>query len=195
MYRRTIEFIRTYEYPRLTAVLLSIILAYIMFKNQQFHSMVHSLHELNYLGVFIAGILGAFSFTAPLAVAFFLLAGSEVNILTATIIGATGALIADMLIFEFVKFSLLHEIHSLAARQPVFWILSQFKRIPYALRKQISIIVACIVIASPFPDEIGIALLAVFTRIHEKAFALVTFILDATGLFVILYIAQHIPIT
>ncbi|MBI2546686.1 hypothetical protein HYV81_05915 [Candidatus Woesearchaeota archaeon] len=194
MYRRTLEFIRNYEYPRLTAVALSFILAYIMFKNQHFHILVRSLHGLNYPGVFIAGLLSVFSFTAPIAVAFFLLAGSEVNIYAATVVAATGALLADMFIFEFVKLALLSEINHLAGRQPLFWILAQFKRLPYSLRKQLSILVACIFIASPLPDEIGVALLAAFTRIHEKAFALLSFFLNAAGLFVIFYIAQHIPI-
>jgi uncharacterized membrane protein YdjX (TVP38/TMEM64 family) len=41
-------------------------------------------------------------------------------------------------------------------------------------------------IASPLPDEIGVSLLAGFTRIEEKKFALVSFALNTLGIIVLL---------
>jgi len=46
-------------------LVLAIILAYILFRNPFIQSYISHLGALSYLGIFIAGILFAFGFTAP----------------------------------------------------------------------------------------------------------------------------------
>src|SRR3989338_3533302 len=73
-----------FKYPKLTMLILVIILAYILFSNPSVQNFISNLGSLSYLGIFIAGI-----------------------------IGGLGALISDLLIFEFIKISFKDEFNLL----------------------------------------------------------------------------------
>ena len=66
--------------------------------------MWHKLRSSLYLGVFIAGLLFAFGFTAPFSMGFFI-SLNPANIWIAGIIGGLGALVSDLIIFHTIKFS------------------------------------------------------------------------------------------
>src|SRR3989344_289257 len=82
------------------------------FHNDFVQSIVISLGELSYLGIFIAGLFFSFGFTTPFAIGFFLTVGAE-NIFIAALIGGCGALISDILIFKLIRFSFMDEFKRL----------------------------------------------------------------------------------
>ena len=177
-----------FKYPKLFILLLSIILAYILFRYTPISDYLSSIGSLSYLGVFIAGMLFAFGFSAPFAVVFFL-ALNPSNLWIAGIIGGLGALTSDLLIFNFIKISFEDEFKRLNKEKA----LRKFKKIMgegfgRKIRKYLMYAFAGILIASPLPDEAGIIMLAGLTRINQFVLGIVGFILNTAGILVLLSI-------
>src|SRR3990167_4208206 len=98
-----------FKYPKFISLAIAIILAYILFKNQNVAGFVSGLENLKYLGVFIAGLFFSFGFTTPFAIGFFITLNPS-NIWLAGILGGIGAMLSDLIIFKFIKFSFEDEI-------------------------------------------------------------------------------------
>jgi uncharacterized membrane protein YdjX (TVP38/TMEM64 family) len=171
-------------------LVLAIILAYILFRNPTIQDFISHLGTLNYLGIFIAGMLFAFGFTAPFSVGFFISLNPS-NIWIAGIIGGLGALISDLIIFSTIKISFEDEFKRLRNSKIVVKLTRLIER---NLTKKIKVYLmyafAGILIASPLPDEAGITMLAGFTKIKVKALAVISYVLNTIGILVILFIGR-----
>jgi uncharacterized membrane protein YdjX (TVP38/TMEM64 family) len=102
------------------------------------------------------------------------------------VVGACGAMISDYLIFRFVRDRLVKEIRR--TEREILGHEIQFKINPNGLAAKIIPIFAGIIIASPLPDEIGIALLSV-AKIKTRTFLQYSFILNLVGIFTITSVA------
>ncbi len=100
------------HYPKLICFVIAVILAYIIFSNPYVKDFVESLGDYGYLSIFIAGIFISFGFTTPFAIGFFLVLNPE-NIWFASLIGALGAVLGDLVIFNFIKMSFMDEFKRL----------------------------------------------------------------------------------
>ncbi len=181
-----------FKYPKLTLLLVSVILSYVLFTNPNFENFVSEFRNLGYFGVFIAGILLSFGFTAPFSVGFFIILNPE-NIILNGIIGAFGAMISNLIIFSLVKFSFKKEFLSLKKDinkvKIVKNVEKEFKRdISRKIRHYLMYVFIGIFIASPLPDEIGDILLAGFTKVKPLFLALFSFILHFIGIVILLWI-------
>ena len=131
------------------------------------------------LYTFIAGAMYSFSFTAGFSVLLFSeLSISQDMILPLSLIAACGGLIADMLIFRFIKDVILRELGSHTK-----------KFIEKATKTKIAKVclgvVGAIIIASPFPDEIGLTFMGV-SKIKFWELVVLTYVLDAIGCYLII---------
>lgn len=177
-----------FKYPKLLILGLSIIFAYFLFSNSLTIEYIKNLGNLSYLGIFIAGMLLAIGFSAAFAVGFFIILQPE-NIFLATFIGGLGALLSDMLIFKFIKFSFMDEFENL--RKTIV-----IKKVRKIINKSFGIkikhyliyVFAGFLIASPLPDEVGVSMLAGLTRIKQKTLAIISFILHSLAIFLIIKI-------
>jgi len=176
------------KYPKLLLLILSIILAYILIKNPVVYDFLSNLNTLSYIGIFIAGMLFAFGFTAAFAVGFFI-ALNPSNIFIAGIIGGLGAVVSDLLIFNFIKISFADEFAKLQKTQTfkLFNKNSQ-KYLGKRIKNYLMLTFAGFLIASPLPDEIGVTLLSGLTKIKQSAIAILGFILNTLGIIIILYL-------
>ena len=177
-----------FRYPKITILIISIILAYVIFKNPNVSSFIQNLGNLSYLGIFIAGITFAFGFTTPFAVGFFLTLNPQ-SIILAGIIGGAGALIADLIIFKFIKISFIDEFKQLEktkALKEVAWLIE--KKLKHKLKVYLMYAIAGIIIASPLPDETGIIMLAGLTKIKMHNLAILSFLFNTLGIIIILFI-------
>ena len=177
------------KYPKFLLLLLTFIVAYFIFHGRNFVPFHEALLSLGYFGTFLAGIFFDYGFTAAPATAILLILGKEQNIFLAALIAGAGALIGDLCIFKFIRYSFDDEIKKLS-KEKVFNHMS--KKIPKTLKKYIILVLAGFIISSPLPDEIGVSLLAVSTTISTKVFSIISFILNATGIFIILLIGRLI---
>ncbi|MBI2630364.1 hypothetical protein HYW76_04650 [Candidatus Pacearchaeota archaeon] len=176
------------RYPKITIFVIMIIFAYFIFRNQEVNNFISHLGNIGYLGVFIAGLLFSFGFTTPFAIGFFVVLNPE-NILLAGIIGGFGALISDMIIFKFVRFSFSKEFSKIKKSK---LIRETEKIIENNLSKKIQIYllyaIAGFIIASPLPDEAGITILAGMTKIKQIDIAKIGFVFNTLGIIILLMI-------
>ena len=179
-----------FKYPKLLLLAITILLSYYLFNFPAFSSWISQLGSLSYLGTFIAGILFSFGFTAPFSVGFFLTTNAE-NIFLATVMGGIGAMTSDLLIFKIIKVSFLNEFESLKKEKLVKSIRKiVYNHSPTLLKHYLLYVFAGIIISSPLPDEIGVSLLAGLTTISAKKLAIIGFILNSIGIFLILLIGK-----
>lgn len=148
-----------------------------------------SLDSLGYFGTFLTGMFFAYGFTAGPATAIFLILSDNQNIFLATLFGAMGAMLADYMIFRFIRTSMSDEIKRFENEKIVREIDG---KIPLKLRHYLLILFAELIIITPLPNEIGISLLAMDHHIHRKKFVAISFILSAIGIGIILLIGKSV---
>ena len=174
-------------YPKLSILIATYIIAYLIFSdglNSELHNL---LIPLGYLGIFIAGILYTYGFTSAIATAVLLIIAGDQNIFLAAIIGGIGATIGDLTILKFIRHSVDDEFKNLTKEKAVNYVTS---RIPEGLKKHLVVILGYVILSSPLPDEIGVSLLASYTKISEKMFMLVSYVMNTLGILIVLAIGN-----
>lgn len=180
-----------YDYPKLTGLIIAIALAYYLFNIPAVSNFVSGLNSLSYLGVFIAGMMFTFGFTSPFSAGFFIVLNPST--LSSTImlglLGGFGAMIADLLIFKFIRFSFMGEFRKLEKTKILRAASNLIDRaFGQRIKTYLLYAFAGILIASPMPDEAGVIMLAGLTKIKPKTLALLSFTLNTAGIIVLMLI-------
>jgi hypothetical protein len=158
-------FVKSTKYPRLLLFTISVVIVFFLFSGLLYEPLYSVLSFLGYFGTFLAGLLYPYSFTSAAGTAILLVLAKEQNILYAGIIAGFGALISDMLIFYFVKYSFGDEIQRLSKSVS----LQAVKEvIPESVRTYLFAGFASVLIASPLPTEIGIMLMTSVKKITTQ---------------------------
>lgn len=176
-----------FRYYKLALFALMLVFAYDFFTRVG-GAFVHGLvGDTLYAAAFLGGALYAFGFTAPIGAGLFLSFSQQSNVFFLAIVGGLGAFTADYLILKTIRLSFQDEFNRLK-KVPVMVELSRrfSEHLSERLKQYLLLGMAGFFIASPLPDEIGISLLAGFTRINERTFAVVSFILNTMGILILL---------
>ena len=170
----------------LALVILSIFVAIILAKTGALQDLITSTQEVRFIGSFIAGIFFVSVFTAaPATVAFGEIAQSN-SVITVAILGGLGALIGDLIIFRFVKDRVSDHFYYLMRVSKSERLFSIFK---LKLFRWIVPFVGALIIASPLPDEIGVAMLGL-SKMKNSYFILLSFLLNSARILIIGLIAK-----
>lgn len=175
-----------FTYPKLTLYIVGIILAYFFFQIPAVGEAITSFDTL-YLPFFFGGLLYSAGFTTPIATGF-LIAYDTSSPLIGALIGGLGALIADLGIFSFIRLSFMDEFKRLKKSSFIKHISDGCNQIPKGIRTFLVYVIVVIVIASPLPDELAVAMLAGFTRVHPYGFASMSYIGNMLGIYILLSI-------
>ncbi|MEM0372859.1 MAG: hypothetical protein QXO69_03425 [archaeon] len=189
------------KYPKTSILLFSLVLSYFFFSVFPAEGIIRHAGVVEELSAFVAGIMFAFGFTAPLAAGFFITLNPG-NVLVAALFGGAGALLSDLVIFNVIRISFRKEMLKLnndfkkdklrnkILKNPLFKKLtSQAKwAITPKIKSYLLYAFAGIAIASPLPDELGIILLAGLTRIKQKKLAVISFALNTLGILALILI-------
>ena len=157
---------------------VSIIVAIGLLQYQPFHDFLFGLGSWGYLGIFIAGIFFAFTFTISTAIVVLLLFSQTIPAWEIGLIAGFGATVGDFFIFKFIKDHLIERASNLLRKfrkSP----LTQVAKTRYF--KWTLPILGAIIIASPFPDEIGMALLGI-AKVKTYQFMILSFVLNVIGI-------------
>lgn len=175
------KWFRNYKYKGLTLVFISIVLTIFLSKYNFLNQSLFNLRHIPFLGSFIAGILYVSASTALLGILILSDLSKTLSPIEIALIAGIGGAVADFVLFRFFKGDLLSEI------APIYNRLGgkHLTRLMYHKYFRWSLpVIGAIIIASPFPDEIGISLMGL-TRIKNYQFALLCLALDITGVFLL----------
>jgi len=151
---------------------------------------VLALGPLGYGGAFLAGMFFATSFGGAAGALFLLDLGGVLNPYLVVVIGGFGAMLADLVIYEIIKDGLLEEIKLLLTKlipidkRDIMERISKKRFFLWGLP-----FLASFLIASPLPDELGVALFGVI-NFKPKYLSLITFLLNTTGIFIIVMLGH-----
>ncbi len=180
------------KYPRLLSFIFSIIASYVLYA-LGYLDWIKELHSGESAVAFVlGGFLFSFGFTAAFGFAIFVELANTMTPINGALLGGVGSLIADMTILLFVQEHLMQELKMLKES----WIMRMITgalfhhRFPKWLRETILWTISIVIIASPLPDEIGVALVGSLERIDKRLFALLCLVLNAAGIWVILMAAR-----
>ncbi len=185
------QLIKKYKYWRFkNTFLLAVSLAlFFYFADTPYvKNIISSIGDLGYLGAFIAGIFFVSTFTvAPASVVLFYLA-KELHPLEVAFIAGLGSVLGDYIIFRFLKDRVFEEIKPVFMRLGGFHI-SHLLATPYFA--WLAPVLGAIIIASPFPDEIGITLLGI-AKLKSWQFLILSLVLNSLGILIIITLAQSL---
>ena len=176
---------KNWKFKNTFFLVVSLIVFFFLADTPFIKNVINNIGDLGYLGAFIAGIFFVSTFTvAPAGVILFYLA-KEMNVLEVALLAGLGAVVGDYIIFRFLKDKVFEEI------KPVFIkfggsYLSHLLATPYFT--WLTPVLGAIIIASPFPDEIGIGLMGA-SKINKWQFLALTFILNSLGILLIILFA------
>ena len=177
---------RGWHYKNTTLLLLSLAVFIYLAKTPTVDSLIRQVGDLGYLGAFFAGMLFVSTFTvAPAAVVLYHLADSLHPVEIALIAGL-GAMTGDYVIFRFIKDKIFTELRPLFLRFGKPYFKTVYKSPYFAWILPLS---GAFIIASPFPDEMGVSILGL-TKIKRWQFFLVTFTLNVLGIFLVVSAAR-----
>lgn len=171
-----------WKYQNLTFLVISIIVAIFLSRYEPFHEFLLRLGEFGYVGAFIAGILFVSTFTVATGAIILLVLAERLSPIEIGIIAGLGAVFGDFVIFRFVKDNLANEVESIYNHIDGD---HHIRRVFHSKYFSWSVpVIGAIIVASPFPDEIGVSLMGI-SKMKTYKFLLVSFILNAIGIFLI----------
>jgi len=173
---------RRWKYKNLTFLLISIIVALFISRYEPFHNFLLNLGDFGYIGAFIAGILFVSTFTVATGAIILLVLAERLSPIEIGIIAGLGAVVGDFIIFRFIKDNLAQEVNDIYEHIDGN---HHVKRIFHTKYFSWTLpVIGAIIIATPFPDEIGVSLMGI-SKMKTYKFLLVTFILNAIGIFLV----------
>lgn len=162
-------------------VLLSLVLAWAIVH----FNVVH--HALSYTGdgvLWASLVAGAFFTsvvtTAP-AIAVLGELSQEGNLYAVALVGGFGAVLGDFIIFSFVRDRVSKDAAFLLRGPRVMRVLHIFKHRRF---RRVLPVVGALIIASPFPDELGLALLGL-SKVSNRYFFVISYAMNALGILLI----------
>jgi hypothetical protein len=173
---------RRYEYKHSTLAIVSIIGFVLLLDTALVQTVLDSIERLEVLGVFIAGVLFVSFFTAAPAVILLLDFLGAYNPFIIALVAGAGAAIGDLIIFTMLEDKIGYELKPLAKKFRLMKFINSLHKKKARLR---TILIGSFIIASPLPDEAGIALLGL-SHISAANLLVITFLLNAAGILVIL---------
>lgn len=179
---------KNWKFKNTLFLVASIIIFFYFADTDLVKSIIERVGGLGYLGAFITGIFFVSTFTvAPASVVLFYLA-RELNPFGVALAAGMGGVLGDYIIFRFLRDRVFEEL------KPVFTKLggSRITRLlatPYFA--WLAPVIGALIIASPFPDEVGIGLLGA-SKLKSWQFIALSLALNTLGILAIITLAKTI---
>jgi len=172
----------------LTLFSLSIFAAVILAWSGVVHQLAQMAGEWGFLGIFLAGMAFSSAFTtAPSIVVLFELAQDYSPIGLFVVVAAMGAMVSDLFIFRFLRDGLDEDMRYLIEHATK---LARFRALIHSrLFYWFGTLFAALIIASPLPDELGLAMFG-FLKVDKKKFLPISFAMNSMGILIIALAAR-----
>lgn len=177
---------KRWPYKNTTLLVLGLVVFVLMARSPAADSAIKQIGDLGYLGAFVTGIFFVSTFTVvPAGYVLFALA-ENLHPLEVALLAGLGAMIGDYIIFRLVRDQIFDELKPILSRlqHPAFRTLFKTPYFNWLLP-----VIGAAVIVSPLPDEAGVSLLGL-SKIRKWQFFMITFSLNAIGIFLIVSVAK-----
>lgn len=164
----------------------SVFLAIVLVRMGIVHTLVGFTGDAYILASFVAGAFFTSVFTTAPAIAVLGSLGSTYPLFVVALVGGFGALVGDAIIFRFFKKNISQDVGyilTLTHSQKIQKLL-ELRMFRWFLTS-----IGALIIASPLPDELGLALLGM-SRIPLRLFVPISFTFNVLGIYVIGMIAR-----
>ncbi len=141
---------------------------------------------MHLLAAFVSGILFTSLFTiAPASIALVEI-GTQANILTISLAGAVGAVFGDMLLYYFIRDTVVEDLKTIVKSSSYRRFVAHFHG---GVFRWLSPLIGAVIIASPLPDELGLAMLG-FARVRSVFMIPITFTANFLGIWAVISVAN-----
>ena len=130
---------------------------------------------------FVAGLFFTSFFTTPPAIAVLGELAQEGNLFFVVVVGAVGAVIGDYILFMFVRDRVAADAKELISGPKLKRFMRILKRGHF---RRVLPVIGALIIASPLPDELGLALLGI-SSMRTRSFFILSFCMNALGILLI----------
>lgn len=169
--------------------LITLSISLLLFTSGILFASITVINNIPLLAEFIAGFLYSSFITSPLAVFMIALLAKSHPPLQIAFIGGVGSMLADLILFKFVRLIFFGSFSPLTQSRHFNKILARIHR--NRSFNYIAPFVGVIIIASPLPDEIGVAIFGL-TKLPTITVALLTYIFNMMGIYILSIIARQI---
>ncbi|MGW8184607.1 MAG: hypothetical protein ACWGHO_00670 [Candidatus Moraniibacteriota bacterium] len=179
---------KNWRYKNTLFLILSVI-AFVYFLDSDFFQFfIKSIGKFGYIGSFISGLFFVSVFTVAPASAILFDVAKTLNPYWVAFFAGLGAVLGDYIILRIFKDKVFEELLPLFKRAHGSFLINIFSSPFFAWMIPL---IGAIVIASPLPDEVGIGLMGL-SKIKNRHFILITFLLNSVGIFIIISIANAV---
>lgn len=175
-----------YEYKHTTVAVLLAVIFIILLDSTLVSALLGFVEGLGYFGAFIAGVLSVSLFTTAPAIVLLIDLANELDPIALAIVGGAGAMIGDWLLLLFFEDRIFRELKPLFRKLHIHEMIA---RLRYKYTSWILIVAGGISLATPIPDEIGVALLGIshFKQVYLLG---ICFVLNTIGILAIVMTAR-----
>lgn len=177
---------KTFMMRDIAIIGFSILLAVILVKTSAVSFLAGFFGDVWFVEAFVSGVFFISIFTAVPATAILVSLGESHSLWNVSLWGALGAMAGDLLLFRFVKDSFSDDIIFLLKKSGLWHTIPVFRK--QYLRWLLPFF-GILLIASPFPDEFGVALLG-FSKIRAPLFLGISFIANFLGILAVLSLGK-----
>lgn len=171
---------KIHKFKNLILTVLSIVLVIFLSKDTGFNSFITSIGSLRYVGAVIGGALFVCTFTVSLGAIILFELAKHTSPLEIGFFAAMGAVFTDFVVFHYVKDNLVEEVKELYTDLSGhhFKVVVHSKFFSWFLP-----VLGALIMASPFPDEIGVSLMGI-SKMSPIKFVILSFILNGIGIMI-----------
>lgn len=173
---------RECKYKNLLLLAISVLCVAALTKVGFFHKITEALGSLGYMGAFFAGLFFVSTFTVFVGSVLLFTLAENLTVWEIGLVAGLGAVVADFLIFKFVKDNLVQEVQTIyngLGGKELNHVLHT-KYFSWTLP-----LIGALIIASPLPDELGVSLMGL-SKMKSWQFLVISFILNAAGITLVL---------
>lgn len=156
----------------------SLSLSWWILKSAQFQNVLEIILPVRFLGDFLAGLFYTSFLTSPISLAMLVVLAEDSNPIFLALIAGLGAALGDFLIVKLFRERLNKEFKEVTHHKFVLKVDNFLAENRLGFVKQA---LGIIIIASPFPDEIGLFLLGAST-LKYKDILIITYVLNTVGI-------------
>ena len=169
-------------------LVVSVAVAIVLVQSGSVHTILERSQEWKLVSSFIAGIFFVIIFTAAPAAVVLIELSQSYSLFWVALFAALGGLCGDLVIFRFVKTRLSISLLELLKKPTLerWQTIMRLRHWRWLLQ-----LIGAVIIASPLPDELGVALLGL-SKMSTARFAVLSFVLNFVGLLVILGVARAV---